>query len=297
MPGAVPVPGAGATGRGGAVGQRIPCPPWEAADAHGSGAGLAAGRRFFRRFPLVEPGGGAADAPAALGSAEPLEVAEHLDVAGTQRAERRRGAGGVSSRDRTARDRDGNVGPRGQRGRFCLYPGLHEDLVGTHPPGAHSLVAVSVGYFLEDFVDMLCNQKLHQSWELLFHHSVVIVCFGIAVLLHQYVGFALVALLVEINSIFLHLRQILLMADLVHTTCYRLNSIINLGTYVVFRIATLAWMTRWLFLNRQHVPLATYTVGTVGMAIMTPMNIILFYRLLRSDFFKSSRDTRREKEK
>ncbi|XP_009883523.1 PREDICTED: TLC domain-containing protein 2 [Charadrius vociferus] len=183
-----------------------------------------------------------------------------------------------------------------QSGRFCLHPGLSEDLVGTHPPGAHSLVAVSVGYFLEDFVDMLCNQKLHQSWELLFHHSVVIVCFGIAVLLHQYVGFALVALLVEINSIFLHLRQILLMANLVHTTCYRLNSIINLGTYVVFRIATLAWMTRWLFLNRENVPPATYAVGTVGMAIMTPMNIILFYRLLRSDFFKSRRDVQREKE-
>ncbi|NXA03759.1 TLCD2 protein, partial [Sapayoa aenigma] len=170
--------------------------------------------------------------------------------------------------------------------RFYLHPDLSKDLVGTHPPGAHSLVAVSVGYFLEDFVDMLCNQKLHQSWELLFHHSVVIVCFGIAVLLHQYVGFALVALLVEINSIFLHLRQILLMANLVHTTCYRLNSVINLGTYVVFRIATLAWMTRWLFLNRENVPPATYAVGTVGMAIMTPMNIILFYRLLRSDFFK-----------
>ncbi|NXT94488.1 TLCD2 protein, partial [Anhinga rufa] len=170
--------------------------------------------------------------------------------------------------------------------RFCLHPGLSEDLVGTYPPGAHSLVAVSIGYFLEDFVDMLCNQKLHQSWELLFHHSVVIVCFGIAVLLHQYIGFALVALLVEINSIFLHLRQILLMANLVHTTCYRLNSIINLGTYVVFRITTLAWMTRWLFLNRENVPPATYAVGTVGMAIMTPMNIILFYRLLRSDFFK-----------
>uniref|UniRef100_A0A8B9QGQ4 TLC domain containing 2 n=1 Tax=Apteryx owenii TaxID=8824 RepID=A0A8B9QGQ4_APTOW len=153
------------------------------------------------------------------------------------------------------------------------------------------------GYFLEDFVDMLCNQKLQQSWELLFHHSVVIICFGIAVVLHQYVGFALVALLVEINSIFLHLRQILLMANLVHTTCYRLNSIINLGTYVVFRIATLAWMTRWLFLNRENVPLVTYAVGTVGMAIMTPMNIILFYRLLRSDFFKSSREVQQDKEK
>ncbi|XP_064250783.1 TLC domain-containing protein 2 [Passer domesticus] len=175
---------------------------------------------------------------------------------------------------------------------FYLHPEMSKDLVGTHPPGAHSLVAVSVGYFIEDFVDMLCNQKLHQSWELLFHHSVVIICFGIAVLLHQYVGFALVALLVEINSIFLHLRQILLMANLVHTACYRLNSLANLGTYVVFRIATLAWMTRWLFLNRQNVPPATYAVGTAGMAIMTPMNIILFYRLLRSDFLKP----RREKE-
>ncbi|XP_067422095.1 TLC domain-containing protein 2 isoform X2 [Emydura macquarii macquarii] len=153
------------------------------------------------------------------------------------------------------------------------------------------------GYFLQDFVDMLCNQKLHQSWELLFHHSVVIICFSIAVLVHRYIGFTLVALLVEINSIFLHLRQILLMANLLHTTCYRLNSILNLGTYVVFRISTLAWMTRWLVLNRENIPLATYTVGTVGMAIMTPMNIILFYRLLRSDFLKFSREARQEKEK
>ncbi|NXN12408.1 TLCD2 protein, partial [Indicator maculatus] len=176
--------------------------------------------------------------------------------------------------------------PNSSPHRFYLHPELSEDLVGTHSPGAHSLVAVSVGYFLEDFVDMLCNQKLHQSWELLFHHSVVIVCFGIAVLLHQYVGFALVALLVEINSIFLHLRQILLMANLVHTACYRLNSVINLGTYVVFRIATLAWMAHWLLLNRQNVPPAAYAVGTLGMAIMMPMNIILLYRLLRSDFCK-----------
>ncbi|XP_009991615.1 PREDICTED: TLC domain-containing protein 2 [Chaetura pelagica] len=180
--------------------------------------------------------------------------------------------------------------------RFFLHPELSEDLVDTHPPGAHSLVAVSVGYFLEDFVDMLCNQELRQSWELLFHHSVVIVCFGIAVLLHQYVGFALVALLIEINSIFLHVRQILLMANLVHTRCYRLNSLLNLGTYLVFRMATLAWMSRWLLLNRQNVPPGTYAVGTVGMALMTPMNVVLFYRLLRSDFCGPGRAARREKE-
>lgn len=113
----------------------------------------------------------------------------------------------------------------------------------------------------------------------------------------RYVGFAVVALLVEVNSVFLHLRQTLRMAGLATSTLYRVNSIINLGTYVVFRINTLAWMTRWLVLNRDNVPLLAYTLGSVGLAIMTVMNIVLFYRLLRGDFLKTStREAKREKE-
>ncbi|XP_069801599.1 TLC domain-containing protein 2 [Dendropsophus ebraccatus] len=180
---------------------------------------------------------------------------------------------------------------------FYLHPEMAEDLISTHTRFSHCLIAVSIGYFIHDFIDMLQNQKIHQSWELLFHHTVVITCFGISVLLQRYIGFAVVALLVEINSIFLHLRQILLMANLAKTTVYRLNSLLNLGTYVIFRISTLAWMTRWLVINRDNIPLPTYTIGSVGMAIMTAMNIVLFYRLLRSDFLKSARDKPSEKEK
>lgn len=89
------------------------------------------------------------------------------------------------------------------------------------------------------------------------------------------------------------------MASLAKSIFYRVNSMINLGTYVVFRINTLAWMTRWLVLNRDLIPLASYTIGSVGLAIMTAMNIVLFYRLMRSDFMKSSREkeVRSEKEK
>ncbi|KAG9333955.1 hypothetical protein JZ751_009358 [Albula glossodonta] len=123
----------------------------------------------------------------------------------------------------------------------------------------------------------------------------VISCFGLSVVTRRYVGFAVVALLVEINSIFLHLRQMLRMAGGGKTTPYRVNSMLNLGTYVVFRISTLAWMTRWLVLNRDHVPLISYTIGSVGMAIMTAMNIVLFYRLLRSDFLQTGREGRKEK--
>ncbi|XP_030260651.1 TLC domain-containing protein 2 [Sparus aurata] len=180
---------------------------------------------------------------------------------------------------------------------FFLHPQMAEDLIETHSVFSHALVSFSIGYFIYDFCDMVFNQKLSQSWELLFHHLVVITCFGLSVLSCHYVGFAVVALLVEINSVFLHLRQMLRMASIAKGTLYRVNSMINLGTYVVFRINTLAWMTRWLVLNRDKVPLLAYTLGSVGMAIMTAMNIVLFYRLLRSDFLKSStRETKKEKE-
>lgn len=180
---------------------------------------------------------------------------------------------------------------------FCIHPKMAEDLIETHSVFSHALVSVSIGYFIYDFFDMVLNQKMGQSWELLFHHVVVIMCFGISVLSCRYVGFAVVALLVEINSIFLHLRQVLCMANLAKGTFYRINSMINLGTYVVFRINTLAWMTRWLVLNREHIPLISYTIGSVGLAIMTLMNIVLFYRLMRSDFMKSSREKEVKKEK
>ncbi|XP_025029683.1 TLC domain-containing protein 2 [Python bivittatus] len=148
-------------------------------------------------------------------------------------------------------------------------------------------ISSSAGYFVQDFLDMMCNEKLQMCWELLFHHFVVIVCFGFAFLIRRFVGFAMVALLVEINSVFLHLRTILLMAGLAHTTSFRLTSLLNLGTYLVFRIMILAWMTRWLVLNQENVPAAPYAMGTVGMAIMLSINIVLFYRLLRSDFLPS----------
>ncbi|XP_063812167.1 TLC domain-containing protein 2-like isoform X2 [Pseudophryne corroboree] len=57
---------------------------------------------------------------------------------------------------------------------FYLHPEMAEDLISTHSSFSHCLIAVSIGYFINDFVDMLQNQKLHQSWELLFHHTVAI---------------------------------------------------------------------------------------------------------------------------
>jgi len=60
----------------------------------------------------------------------------------------------------------------------------------------------------------------------------IILCFGIAILTKVYIGYAVLALVVEINSVFLHMRQLLQCCGFPRTnSLYRLNSLINLGMY------------------------------------------------------------------
>ena len=67
---------------------------------------------------------------------------------------------------------------------------------------------------------------------------------------------------------------------------FRLVAVLNLVTYVFFRICVLGWMTRWLTLHRDDLPLVIFTVASVGLATIVVINILNFYRVLMSDFLK-----------
>ena len=64
----------------------------------------------------------------------------------------------------------------------------------------------------------------------------IFVCFSIAIVTRMYIGYAVVALIVELNSIFLHLRQLLQICHFTkNDSIYRFNSLINLGRYNTYR--------------------------------------------------------------
>lgn len=62
----------------------------------------------------------------------------------------------------------------------------------------------------------------------------------------------------------------------------------NVATFVIFRILLLGWMTRWLTLHRDDVPIVFFTVGSLGLATIVGMNIVLFYRILLGDYLGKS---------
>ncbi|CAJ1063752.1 TLC domain-containing protein 2-like isoform X1 [Xyrichtys novacula] len=119
----------------------------------------------------------------------------------------------------------------------------------------------------------------------------VISCFSLAVTSRLYLGFAVVSLLMEINSVFLHIRQLLLLSGWRNKTTaagssvtYSLISWLNIGTLLVFRVFTTGWMIRWLAAHSEHMPLFVFMMGAVGTSLISIMNAVLFYRLFRADF-------------
>ena len=105
------------------------------------------------------------------------------------------------------------------------------------------------------------------------------------------------SLMVEVNSVFLHTRQLFIITGEPKSSHrYRTNSLLTVATFLFFRILLLGWMTRWLTVNRDRIPLFIFTVGSVGLAVIVVMNIILFCRILSVDFFRRGEGKEKKEE-
>lgn len=104
----------------------------------------------------------------------------------------------------------------------------------------------------------------------------------------EWLAFNVIALLVEVNSFFLHSRKLLQMIN-VPFDCrfYKTVIFLNITTFVIFRgapLAALSWaMTQWY----DRVTLTYYCCLGASMFVMIVMNPILFMRLLRSDYLRN----------
>ena len=85
---------------------------------------------------------------------------------------------------------------------------MHDDLINKSTYSSHVLVCFSIGYFLYDAMDMLIYHRKRSTYELLLHHFCVPFCYGLAVTSHKYIAYGALSLIVEINSVFLHARQL-----------------------------------------------------------------------------------------
>ncbi|TSL04284.1 Calfacilitin [Bagarius yarrelli] len=158
------------------------------------------------------------------------------------------------------------------------------DLHSTFSPVSYLLVVISTGYFMQDAGDILFSGYARESWEFLFHHVLVIWAFMYAVLTRHYVAGSVVALFVEVNSVFLHSRLMLKMSGVAkNSLLYTIIKFLNITTYISFRLGAQFYLTWYIVVNYSWLDHAGYFL--VSMVLINIMMLIYFYRLLRTDFF------------
>ena len=100
-----------------------------------------------------------------------------------------------------------------------------------------------------------------------------------------YLGYASIALVVELSNVFLHLRQLFKIAGRDESsTLYLVNRWVNLVAFVTLRGSIQIFLTSKLMVHKDSVPFSVFIVGALCVIVVTIMTVVLFYRLLQSEF-------------
>ncbi|KAM3874829.1 TLC domain-containing protein 1 [Diretmus argenteus] len=168
-----------------------------------------------------------------------------------------------------------------------IWPETLRNIHSHYTPLSYLLICVSSGYFVQDAGDIILSGHARGSWEFLLHHALVIWCFVYTLYTQLYVAGAVIALFVEVNSVTLHLRLMLKLAEAQSSSMYQINRLLNLFTYIAFRLSAQFYLTWYLIKNYSWLDHGNYFLMT--MMAMNLMILIYFYRLLRADFFPRKR--------
>jgi len=171
---------------------------------------------------------------------------------------------------------------------FLATPALSHDLIHTDSEFGYKLAQLSLGYFIYDAFDYarINNFKLSAMAEMALHHLVVLACFGVSVSQRMFVGLTMAAMLMEVNSIFLHSRTLCLYSGLHDTKLYGCISVTNILTLIIFRLYVSVKLIKWFLVLDDPVVGQLLWVGIFGIFVIGIMNVFLLYRCFSSDFIK-----------
>jgi hypothetical protein len=114
----------------------------------------------------------------------------------------------------------------------------------------------------------------------------------------KYIPFAVCALLMEINSVFLHTRRLMHMCDVnPKGMAFKANRMLLTLTFIIFRLVVCGWMVNFMVMNRHVVRSLHLFFGFCGICIVVPQNLFLLNQVWLSDQKRNKQLSQAEKEK
>ena len=125
----------------------------------------------------------------------------------------------------------------------------------------------------------------------------MICSFVVCVAGQRFIPFAIFALLVEINSLFLHTRRLMRMRGVdPNGVTFRTNRIFLIVTFVIFRLIVCGWLGLCMLVDRHELGPFPFAVGFGGMCISMAQNVVMLNQLRTSDAKRIKQPRPAEKE-
>lgn len=171
---------------------------------------------------------------------------------------------------------------------FLVYQDLRKDFVEHVNFVTYATCSLSFGYFIYDLFDVISNRRGSDLFEILLHHIITLIFFGLNVIRLKNIGYQMFALLAEVNSIFLHARKLFSLFNIPRENFYvHFNMVLNIVTFFLCRLCMLFFVTLFVYYDRYRVGDYYFLfVSCILIPVMWIINPILFYRVLYTDFLK-----------
>ncbi|VDM64391.1 unnamed protein product [Angiostrongylus costaricensis] len=174
----------------------------------------------------------------------------------------------------------------------CLYsllsdPNYFKDSYVYKTDSAQYVFLFTMGYFIYDLIDMFIHGEAGYSKEYIIHHSLVIVVFSIILITGKLFGFAMIGLLVEVQTIFLHLRTMVRLAG--HskrgTPAYDFLINANMICLFLFRHIPATYLLYAMLFKDVNTPFVLRSVLIGGLGFLTYHNVHLTMSMMKTDGF------------
>jgi len=174
---------------------------------------------------------------------------------------------------------------------LCLAPTLLEDVILGYSEIGYIACCLSYGYFFHDTLDLLHNLEEDKgNRELVIHHTFALTSATLVVFTKAYVGWGVIALLIEVHSSMLHARVLYKMysgpsGSFVDSVYFTWIKYLNMVFFFVFRFAPLTYMAYTMWRDQASAPsLIIFLFMSLAVAIIYFLSILLFIRVFKSDF-------------
>uniref|UniRef100_A0A0K0FKQ8 TLC domain-containing protein n=1 Tax=Strongyloides venezuelensis TaxID=75913 RepID=A0A0K0FKQ8_STRVS len=170
-----------------------------------------------------------------------------------------------------------------------LSPGKDIFEFSFYPEMGHMFMMI-FGYVISDSIDMLANERSIRVYVLIFHHTLVAIGCLYPVILKHFGGIVVIGFLMEVNSIFLHIRSLLNYSGYSKVKLsFKMLAFINILTFILFRFIPNLYLIYFIVVITNNVPwYETFACCLVSIGLLTT-NTVLFYRLLIADNFLTIR--------